>query len=111
MGALAICWRSRTSDEWLKDAARFARMAKRFNHHPQLNARFSELARDAAARARRSTGDLDYFRMRAATEKAAAATAADERARRAHLEMAACYQTLIWTSEDGHQPRLTLSNF
>jgi len=104
VGGCAICSQGRTTDQLLNDAARFARLSKRFNHHPQLSARFSWLARDAVALARRSTADVEYFRMRSAAEEAAAASAAHARARNAHLEMASHYQTLISMSEGGASP-------
>jgi hypothetical protein len=87
--------------ESFREAARFARMAKRFDHHPRLSARFSALARDAAKRGRKSDADLAYFRVRLASEQAAAMSAPDARVRCAHLEMADRYQARISTIETG----------
>lgn len=111
-------WDNRTAEQWLDQAGRFEKMAERLDHHPQLNASFSALARDARKRAKdgrtishRGIGlqaagapaeaDLDYFRSRAAHERAAAAQAQDIRARRAHLEMAERYCIFVRAAEAG----------
>jgi len=126
MSGLHTGWDNRTAEQWLDDAGRFERMAERFNRHPHLNASFSALARDARTRAvkgpasarqslqdydwsriRRleakawTTDDLDYFRMRAASERVAAEHARDMRVRRVHLEMAERYGALIRIGERG----------
>ena len=101
MNAIPTRWDSRSAEEWLKEAARFARMALRFNHHPQLKTGFSALARDAVIRARELGTDLDYFEKRLESEELAAAQANDGRARCAHLEMAQRYQMLIQEAEAG----------
>jgi hypothetical protein len=122
-------WDNRSAEQWLDQAARFEKMARRLDHHPQLNASFSALAQDARKRAKygpitsqdyglSSIGlqagtpaiesDLDYFRSRAANEKAAANQAHDIRVRRVHLEMAERYRILIRATEAGSGARLRL---
>ena len=90
-------WDDRSPEQWLEDAARYQKMADRFHHHPELNASFAALARDAGKRADdlSSGADLKYFRTRAAGERSAAANASDMRARQVHLEMAERYQANI----------------
>lgn len=114
-------WDERSSEQWLQDAGRFAKMAERFYRHPQLKARFSALARDGIVRAKDgrsaearvvcgtdwrgaqpaslgahpANANLDYFRCREAQERAAASQSSDLRVRRVHLEMALRYGALI----------------
>ena len=98
MDAEHLRWDSRSAEEWLEEADRFEKMAGRFDRHPQLNASFAALARDARMRAdvhATTPSDFDYFRMRAARERWAAGEACDKRVRRVHLEMAERYQALI----------------
>ena len=115
-------WDDRSAEQWLDQAGRFEKMAERLNHHPQLTASFSALARDARKRATdgstasRDSGvshilqrasmpageaDLDYLRARAATENAAGNQAHDFRVRRVHLEMARLYEILVRAAEAG----------
>lgn len=103
MDALPVSWDSRSAEQWLGQAARFEKMAGRFDHHPQLNASFTSLARDATKRAGQllESSDLDYFRMRVRKERAAATTARDVRVRRVHLELAERYHALIRDAERG----------
>ena len=102
MDGLQMSWDNRSAEQWLEQAARFQKMAGRFDHHPQLNASFSALAEDAAKRAgqRGESSDRDYFRMRAGRERAAATVARDARVRRVHLEMAERYHALIRAGVD-----------
>lgn len=119
MDGLHTGWDNRTARQWLEEAGRFEKMAEWFGHHSDLNASFSALAREARTRAVRdpasagirrlearswTTGDLDYFRMRAAKEHAAA-DARDMRVRRVHLEMAERYDALIRLGESGSRAR------
>lgn len=92
---------NRSAKQWLEDAARFEKMAKRFHYHPFLNESFAALAQDAGKRARErsSDSDLDYFRMRAAREWTAARDSADIRVRGVHLELAERYQALVRVAE------------
>jgi hypothetical protein len=108
MNGLHTSWDNRSAEQWLEQAARFEKMAGRFDHHPQLNASFTALARDAAKRAgqRLESSDLDYFRMRAGKERGAAAAACDMRARRVHLEMAERYNALVRGTESEAALRL-----
>jgi len=101
MGGLHRGWDNRTADQWLEQAARFQKMASRFDLHSRLHASFAALARDAGKRAKQSSMacDLDYLRMRAAHEQTAGGNAADIRVRRVHLEMAKRYQALIRATE------------
>lgn len=123
MNALHTSWDGRTAEQWLEQAGRFDKMAERFGHNSALNASFASLAHAARTRARNSPvpvpsaedydwsrirrtrmkaftePDLDYFRMRAAGERAAAKGAHDMRVRQVHLEMAERYQALIRAGE------------
>ena len=113
-------WDGRSAEQWLEQAGRFEKLAKRLDDRPQLNASFSALAQDARKRAKdgrtasqdchlgdigqqtstpATEADLDYFRSRAAHEKMAAAQADDVRVRRVHLEMAQRYGILIRAAE------------
>ena len=120
MDACHMRWDNRSAEQWIEEAGRFEKMAERFDQHPQLRASFAALARDARARVvggrvsadqslenydwsrlRRvdakasGSSDLDYYRLRASSERAAAHEARDMRVRRVHLEMAERYQSLI----------------
>lgn len=120
MDAHHMRWDNRSAEQWLEEAGRFEKMAERFDQNPELNASFAALARDARTRAidrpgsvrqsleefdwsriRRNgvkpadASDLDYYRMRASTERAAASNARDVRVRRVHLELAERYQAFI----------------
>ncbi len=125
-------WDGRTAEQWLDEAGRFDKMAERFNHHPALNGSFASLAHNPRLSARSSPvpvpstedydwsrirrtemkaftePDLDYFRMRAAGEQAAAKCAHDTRVRQVHLEMAERYQALIRAGEASRQSGLHL---
>lgn len=132
MDGLHRVWDGRTAEQWLDEAGHFDKMAARFGHHPALNASFESLARNARRRAtngpvpvasaedydwsriRRtamksfSESDLDYFRMRAAREQAAAEGAQNVRVRQVHLEMAQGYQARIRAAEVSRQSGLQL---
>ena len=127
-------WDYRTGEEWRDQAARFEKMAERFQHHPQLEASFSALARDAIVRAkdgqpaearlvagadllpargayvadRAATADVDYFRRREAQEREAASQSSDVRVRCVHLEMAIKYGILAEGAEPNCRTELRL---
>jgi hypothetical protein len=107
-------WDDWSAEQWLEEALRFEKMARRFMHRPKLNASFDSLARDARRRAgpqawhgrhsrpangtepsRHTSKDLDYFHRRAAEERTAAVRSSDLRVRRVHLEMAERYAGLV----------------
>lgn len=117
-------WDDWSAEQWQQEARRFAGMAERFDHHPQLRASFKALERDASARAkaalppapepaeavdrgserrpnpaRRADFDLEYFRLRAANERTAALCSSDLRARSVHLELAERYGSLVRSAE------------
>src|SRR5690242_8660519 len=110
MDGLHVGWDNRTAQEWLEEAGRFEKLARRFDHHAHLSASFSALARNARTRATQrqpssgpsledydwsrirragesaeNTANLDYFRTRVIQEQAAAESANDIRVRRVHL--------------------------
>ena len=127
-------WDHRSGEEWLQQAARFERMAERFQHHPQLEASFNALARDATVRAKDgqptaarvvagadlrraqhapaanhvALNDFEYLRRREAQEREAASRSSDLRARRVHLEMAIRYGLLRSTAEPNCRTRVRL---
>ena len=134
MDALAA-WDDWSTEQWLDEAGRFQRMAERFHDHPQLNASFKALARDALARSnpapakpiqqlpeydwsrlRRTDAvpptpaDLAYFRLRRMQEQTAALEALDVRVRRVHLEMADRYRALAQGAEAGCKTELRLAS-
>jgi hypothetical protein len=123
MDAHQTRWDDWSAEQWLEEALRFEKMAHRFVHHPQLNASFGALARDARRRAgpgllhangtsrvphlppangtdpnRHMSTDFDYFRRRAAEERTAAVESRDLRVRRVHLEMAKRYAGFVRTA-------------
>lgn len=51
--------------------------------------------------------DEDYFAIRADEERSAAEEANDKRAKAAHLELAASYETLSEALEEAHRPTLS----
>ena len=125
-------WDNWSAEQWLEEASRFDKMALRFDHHPQLNASFRALARDAIVRAkdgrlteaqvvrgthwlhphrrhpatRPTSSDAEYFRRRTAQEERAAQQSRDIRVRRVHLEMAERYRALSREGEAHHAPAL-----
>jgi hypothetical protein len=122
MDGLHVGWDNRTAQQWLEEADRFDKLARRFDHHAHLGASFSALARNARTRANHrqlssdpsledcdwgrirrvdesNTDNLDYFRMRVMKEQAAAESASDMRVRRVHLELAERYQAFIRVAE------------
>ena len=133
MDALAA-WDDRSAGQWLDAAERFERMAQRFHDHPQLNASFKALARDALARSSPARGnpvkqlpecdcsgrrrtpvpptsaDLSYFRLRGIQEQTAALEARDVRVRRVHFEMADRYRALAQGAEAGCKTELRLAS-
>jgi hypothetical protein len=133
MDALAA-WDAWSAEQWLDEADRFERMAERFHDHPQLNASFKALARDALARSnpapakpieqlpeydwsrlrrtavRPTRADLAYFRLRKMQEQTAALEAHDVRVRRVHLEMADRYRVLAQGAEAGCKTELRLAS-
>ena len=127
-------WDNWSAEQWLEEASRFDKMALHFDHHPQLNASFRALARDALVRAKdgrlteaqvvRGThwlhphgrhraahptcSDAEYFRRRTAQEQRAAQQSRDFRVRRVHLEMAERYRAL---SREGEAHRAVALRF
>ena len=125
MDASVTTWDHRSREEWLEEASRFEKMAERFHQHPQLNASFSALARDAIVRAKdgrptearvvagtawreaqctagadqSANSDSEYFRHRETQERLAASQSDDLRVRRVHLEMAMRYGALVKGAE------------
>lgn len=118
-------WDNWSAEQWLEEASRFDKMALHFDHHPQLNASFRALARDALVRAkdgrlteaqvvrgtdwlhpqrrhpvaRPTSSDVEYFRRRTIQEQTAALRSRDLRVRRVHLEMAERYRALSREAE------------
>ena len=134
MDGCNIGWDGWSAEQWLEEAGRFEKMAERFSHHPQLNASFRALARDATVRAkdgqltearvvqdadwrhaqqtpptaRPASRDVEYLRRRAAQEQTAALQSRDLRVRRVHFEMAELYCSLINRAEAGSGAELRL---
>lgn len=103
-------WDNRAAQQRLDDAGLVGKMAGCFDHQLRLDAGLATAAKDAAERATtsRAESDLDYFRMRAAREQAAARNAGDLRVRRVHLEMAELYRLLARDAEARSPARLRL---
>jgi len=127
-------WDNWSAEQWLEEAARFNKMALRFQHRPQLSASFRALARDALVRAkdgqlteaqvlrgthwrypqrshpaaRPTSSDVEYFRRRTAEEQRAAFQSRDPRVRSVHLEMAERYRALSLKAEMHHAVDLRL---
>lgn len=124
-------WDHRSPEEWLEQSARFEKMAERFDHHPQLKASFTSLARDAVVRAKdgrlaearvvgeadwrraqcagpgkcAANADVEYFRRRQAQERTAASRSSDVRVRQVHLEMAIKYGALVSGADPQRETR------